>query len=153
MSTSISVAPSSAQIALMAKLGLSPAATSSECSRMIDAKLAEINSVPATAKQKGRLGALGGRDLPGGNIREVSTAIYLAEAVALYDQAVQASDYAGGQEALLLLLSRTRERLMKPARTAPVGVVVKVDPSGLLSVPASTPDGIHQVSALESAPF
>lgn len=143
MSTSVSVVPSSAQIALMAKLGLSPAATSGECSRMIDAKLAEINSVPATIKQKGKLGALGGRDLPGGNIREVSTAIFLAEAVVLYDQSEDK------QAALELLLARTRERLMKPART---GVVVTVDKSGLLTVPEGTPNGT-QVADIQAMPF
>ncbi len=128
MSTSVNVRPSANQISLMKKLGLVPAATSGECSRMIDAKLAEINSVLATPKQKARLSGLGGRDLPGGNIREVSTAIYLAEAIALVDQATGEAETT---EALRVLESRVRERLMKrtngaavkpaaaPAETAP----------------------------------
>jgi hypothetical protein len=128
MSTSVNVRPSANQISLMEKLGLVPAATSGECSRMIDVKLAEINSVPPTPKQKARLSGLGGRDLPGGNIREVSTAIYLAEAIALLDQAAGEAETT---EALRVLESRVRERLMKrtsgsavkpveaPAETAP----------------------------------
>ena len=151
MSTSVNVRPSANQISLMEKLGLVPAATSGECSRMIDAKLAEINSVPATPKQKARLSGLGGRDLPGGNIREVSTAIYLAEAVALLDQA---TGEAETMEGLRVLESRVRERLMKRNNGSAVRpVVVTALADGTLAVPAGTSSGAPVADIAQHAPF
>lgn len=116
-------APTQAQIQRLVQLGVSAApATRSEASAMISRLIAQRDMAPATPAQIGRAGALGGRDLPGAGVREKSTQIYLLEALAMWDAADE-NDPEAVQAAVDMLVSRVRERLVKPLRvtiTAPV---------------------------------
>ena len=123
MTTAIAaVLPTQPQIDRLAALGISIVPqTRSEASALITAAIAERDMRPATMAQRGRAGALGGRDLPGSGVREISTQIYLLEALALIDGAADSTAMAEGTA---LLIARVRERLTKPVRiTVPAAPV------------------------------
>jgi hypothetical protein len=123
MTTAIAaVLPTQPQIDRLAALGISIVPqTRSEASALITAAIAERDMRPATMAQRGRAAALGGRDLPGSGVREISTQIFLLEALALIDGAADATAMAEGTA---LLVDRVRERLTKPIRiTVPAAPV------------------------------
>lgn len=62
----------------------------SEVSQLISKLISDRDMQPATAKQLGRAGVLGGRDLPGAGVREVSSQIALLEALIIFETAAEA---------------------------------------------------------------
>lgn len=60
-----------------------------EVSKLISTLIANRDMQPATAKQLGRAGVLGGRDLPGAGVREVSSQIALLEALIIFETAAE----------------------------------------------------------------
>ena len=62
-------------------------ASRAEVSKLISSLIASRDMQPATAKQLGRAGVLGGRDLPGAGVREVSSQIALLEALIVFETA------------------------------------------------------------------
>lgn len=74
-------APTDKQINRLIQLGYPQVpATRSEASQIITRLLVARDMAPATLSQRGRAGYLGGRDLPGAGIREVSTQIKIGRA-------------------------------------------------------------------------
>jgi len=61
----------------------------SEVSQLISKLISDRDMQPATAKQLGRAGVLGGRDLPGAGVREVSSQIALLEALIIFETAAE----------------------------------------------------------------
>ena len=107
-------APTDKQMLRLAQLGyLAQPATRSEASRIITNLIAQRDMQPATDKQRGRAAVLGGRDLPGAGVREVSTQIALLEALAIYD-AADPEDQDAIQLALDTMVARIRERFCRP---------------------------------------
>ncbi len=114
MSTSVVVSPSAAQVETLARFGITHKfATRSEASAAITKAIADRDMRGATAKQVARLNGLGGRDLPGAGVREISTAIYLMEAVVLIDST---DDLVAKSEYLQILVDRCRERFTKAVK-------------------------------------
>lgn len=114
-------APTDKQINRLIQLGYPQVpATRSEASQIITRLLVARDMAPATLSQRGRAGYLGGRDLPGAGIREVSTQISLLEALALWDQAETDEQH---QVAIDTMIARIRERFCRMQSvtvTAPV---------------------------------
>jgi hypothetical protein len=128
MSTSVVVSPSAAQVETLVRFGITTKfATRSEASAAITKAIADRDMRNATAKQIARLNGLGGRDLPGAGVREISTAIYLMEAVVLIDST---DDLVQKAEYMQILVDRCRERFTK-------AVKVVVDQS--VSTPENAP--------------
>lgn len=104
-------APTEKQINRLLQLGYPQVpATRSEASQIITRLLVARDMAPATLSQRGRAGYLGGRDLPGAGIREVSTQISLLEALALWDNADTDEQY---QVAIDTITARIRERFAR----------------------------------------
>lgn len=104
-------APTEKQINRLLQLGYPQVpATRSEASQIITRLLVARDMAPATLSQRGRAGYLGGRDLPGAGIREVSTQISLLEALALWDNADTDEQY---QVAIDTITARIRERFCR----------------------------------------
>ena len=104
-------APTDKQINRLIQLGYPQVpATRSEASQIITRLLVARDMAPATLSQRGRAGYLGGRDLPGAGIREVSTQISLLEALALWDQAETDEQH---QVAIDTMIARIRERFCR----------------------------------------
>lgn len=59
----------------------------SEVSSLINKLISTRDMQPATPKQLGRAGVLGGRSLPGAGVRELSTQIALLEALIIFETA------------------------------------------------------------------
>lgn len=105
--------PTEKQINRLYQLGVLPdavPATRSDASQMITKLIAARDMQPATLAQRGRAGVLGGRDLPGAGVREVSSQIALLEALALFDAATSDED---AQLAVDTMIARVRERFTK----------------------------------------
>lgn len=112
-------APTEKQINRLIQLGHPEVpATRSEASQIITRLLVARDMAPATLSQRGRAGYLGGRDLPGAGIREVSTQIALLEALSLWEQAETDEQH---QIAIDTMVARIRERF---ARLQPVTVAI-----------------------------
>ena len=78
-------APTDRQLARLAELNIQHGEISrAQASALISAAIAERDMRPATDKQRGRAAVLGGRDLPGAGVREISTQIALLEALAVF---------------------------------------------------------------------
>jgi hypothetical protein len=126
MSTSVVVSPSAAQVETLARFGITTNfATRSEASAAITKAIADRDMRGATAKQVARLNGLGGRDLPGAGVREISTAIYLMEAVVLIDST---DDLVAKSEYLDILVDRCRERFTKAVKVVVDQSVTVPDP-------------------------
>lgn len=107
-------APTDKQLMRLGQLGYAGVpATRSEASAIITRLLAQRDMQPATTAQRGRAGVLGGRDLPGAGVREVSTQIALLEALALWDAAAE-DDAEAINTAVETLIARVRERFCRP---------------------------------------
>jgi hypothetical protein len=114
MSTSVQVLPSAAQLETLARFGITTKfATRSEASAAITKAISDRDMRGATAKQVARLNGLGGRDLPGAGVREISTAIYLMEMVVLVDAT---DDLVEKQQYMDMLVDRCRERFTKAVK-------------------------------------
>lgn len=117
-------APTEKQINRLIQLGYPQVpATRSEASQIITRLLVARDMAPATLSQRSRAGYLGGRDLPGAGIREVSTQISLLEALALWDNAAE-NDAAAINLAVETMVARIRERFCRMQTitvTAPAG--------------------------------
>lgn len=114
MSVVASIVPSMAQLNTLAKFGVVEVPkTKAEASALIQAAIAARDMRPASVPSLGKLGALGGRDLPGAGQREVSTAIALLECVVMLDN--------GGETAVWTeeIIKRVRERLCKTISITP----------------------------------
>lgn len=97
------------QLARLAELNIQHGQLSrAEASALISAAIAERDMRPATDKQRGRAAVLGGRDMPGAGVREISTQIALLEALAVF-AASGSADPAGIRFAQVV-----RERLCRP---------------------------------------
>lgn len=102
-------APTERQLARLAELHIQHGPVSrAEASALISAAIAERDMRPATDKQRGRAAVLGGRDMPGAGVREISTQIALLEALAVF-AASGSADPAG-----IRLAQAVRERLCRP---------------------------------------
>ena len=104
-------APTDRQMARLTELGVTTVPqdlSRAQASALISAAIAERDMRPATDKQRGRAGVLGGRDLPGAGVRELSTQIALLEALAVF-AASGSADPAG-----IRLAQAVRERLCRP---------------------------------------
>lgn len=113
-SVATAAAPTEKQVLRLQALGATAIpSTRSEASQLISKLIASRDMQPATLAQVGRAAALGGRDLPGAGVREKSTQIYLLEALLAWDNA-DANDEKAVNEAVGLLVSRVRERFVKP---------------------------------------
>lgn len=105
--------PTEKQVNRLYQLGVLPDAvpsTRSDASQMITKLIAQRDMQPATLAQRGRASVLGGRDLPGAGVREVSSQIALLEALALFDAATSDED---AQLAVDTMITRVRERFTK----------------------------------------
>jgi hypothetical protein len=113
-SVATAAAPTEKQVLRLTALGATAIpSTRSEASQLISKLIASRDMQPATLAQVGRAAALGGRDLPGAGVREKSTQIYLLEALAAWDNAEE-NDAKAVNDAVALLVSRVRERMVKP---------------------------------------
>lgn len=81
----------------------------SEVSQLISKLISDRDMQPATAKQLGRAGVLGGRDLPGAGVREVSSQIALLEALIIFETA----DEDGKADAAKAMAEAIRARFVK----------------------------------------
>lgn len=115
METTASVVPAAIaaatdrQLARLADLHVTHGELSrAEASALISAAIAERDMRPATDKQRGRAAVLGGRDLPGAGVREISTQIALLEALTVF-AASGSTDPAG-----IRLGQAIRERMCRP---------------------------------------
>lgn len=107
--------PTQPQIDRLISLGITTVpSTRTEASAQITKAIAERDMRPATTAQKGRAGVLGGRDLPGAGVREVSSQIALLEALALVDGSEFNSELHS--EAIQLLIQRVRDRFVKAVK-------------------------------------
>lgn len=111
-----------AQAAWFAQRGLECPNTKAEASNLMRQIIAREETKPATQAQLGKAYMLGinlgwtGKELPGAGVREVSTQIYILEAVenvqrCLADDAKSQDDV---DNALRVLMGRCLERLAKP---------------------------------------
>jgi hypothetical protein len=111
-----------AQAAWFAQRGLDCPATKADASRTMREIIAREETKPASQAQLGKSYTLGinmgwpGKELPGAGVREVSTQIYLLEAVENVQRMV--SDDSKTQDdvdgAVKVLIGRCLERLAKP---------------------------------------
>lgn len=118
----ISRAPTPAQLAWFAKKGIKAPATVEEASALMRQIIGAEETAPATKAQTGKAYMLGvnlgwaGKELPGAGVREVSSQIYILEAVEAVQRAV--ADESKTQDdvdaALKMLMGRCLERFAKP---------------------------------------
>jgi hypothetical protein len=118
----ISRAPTPAQLAWFEKKGLKAPATVEEASAMMKEVIGREETAPATKAQLGKAYMLGvnlgwaGKELPGAGVREVSSQIYILEAVDAVQRAI--ADDTKTQDdvdnALKVLMGRCLERYAKP---------------------------------------
>lgn len=114
LTATLSAVPASvteAQLYTLNKFGITAIPNNrAEASAMIANAIATRDMRPASVASVGKLGVLGGRDLPGAGQREISTAITLVEALLMIDN----TEGVAKQEWLEELANRVRARLTKP---------------------------------------
>ncbi len=111
-----------AQLAWFEKKGLKAPSTIEEASAMMKEVIGREETAPATKAQIGKAYMLGvnlgwsGKELPGAGVREVSTQIYLLEAVEAVQRAIADDNLTQDDvdNALKQLMGRCLERLAKP---------------------------------------
>jgi hypothetical protein len=118
----ISRAPTPAQLAWFEKKGIKAPDTVEQASAMMKEIIGREETAPATKAQLGKAYMLGvnlgwsGKELPGAGLREVSTQIYILEAVEAVQRAI--ADDSKSQDdvdnALKVLMGRCLERYAKP---------------------------------------
>lgn len=120
--------PTERQIQALQRLGVTDIPTTrSEASKIMTLAIAQRDMRPATDPQKGRAGALGGRDLPGAGVRELSTQIALLEVIALIDATPEDNpEYA---DYVQLLVTRVRERFFKPITVSVEKAIPQLEPA------------------------
>lgn len=103
-----------AQVSTLAKLGVDDfqgdrSAASAEITRLLGMRA----NAPATEKQRAKIGAMGGKDLPGAGLREASTAIAILELLAVLGTDFELVGDEGEVAAINNLLVYLRERFVK----------------------------------------